>query len=486
MIKRLLPILILLAVIVAAPLVLRRDTEVAQTAANADRLVILTPHNESIRREFGEAFARYWKEKTGDALFIDWRSPAGGGEIQRVLDSAFAAAEDLGKEGTEYDIFFGGGEHDFRKQDSLGRLAKLDVFDTHPEWFNDAVVPASFTGQTFYDPQHRWVGVCVSQFGILYNKDALEWIHQQPPTRWEDLTHAAYFGRLALADPTMSSSVMQSFEMMIQAQMQEVLHKKGDSPASRAEGWDRGMRLILNLGANARYFSDSSSKIPHDVALGDAAAGTAIDFYGRTMEETVAHAGTSRLKWIAPIGGTPVSVDPVAVFRGAPNAAIAQEFVSFCLSEEGQLLWNRKPGTQGGPESKPLRRLPVRRDLYTPDRLVDFTDPDAMPFERAGRFVYRPELTGAAFNALRFVIKAMCIASHDELTAAWKRRVVDGGEDPARLFDLSEVSYDKVMNEWVPLVKNGSKIEISRRSTDLGKHFKAQYEAILDGKEARP
>ena len=486
MIRRLLPILILLAVIVAAPLLLRRDTEVALTEAGADRLVILTPHNESIRREFGEAFAAHWTGSTGRKLFIDWRAPNGGGEIIRVLDSAFGAAADLGKEGTEFDVFFGGGEKDFRKQDKLGRLAELDVFTAHPEWFNDASIPATFTGQTFYDPGHRWVGVCVSQFGILYNKDVLAWSRMKPPTRWDELSAPAYFGKLALADPTMSSSVTQAFEMIIQEQMQAVIRKKGDRPETRSEGWEKGMRLLLAMGANARYFTDSSSKIPHDVALGDAVAGTSIDFYGRTMEETIAHEGTSRVKWIAPVGGTPVSVDPVAVFRGAPSSRIAQEFVTFCLSEKGQLLWNRKPGVPGGPKQRPLRRLPVRRDLYTPVNLKDFTDPEAMPFVNSGSFVYQPDLTSPAFNALRMVIKAMCIEPHDELKDAWEKRIVQGGGNPADLFDVTEVSYEKVMNEWVPLVEKGSKIELSRRSTDLGKHFKDQYQAIADGREGRP
>ncbi|MBB5349928.1 ABC-type Fe3+ transport system substrate-binding protein [Haloferula luteola] len=486
MIRRILPILVLLAVIVAAPLLLRRDTEVALSEEGADRLVVVTPHNESIRREFGEAFAAHWKAKTGRPLFIDWRSPAGGGEILRVLDAAFSAAKDLGKEGTEYDIFFGGGEKDFRKQADLGRLAKLEVFSRHPEWFADTAVPAEFTGQTFYDADHRWVGVCVSQFGILYNTDALAWIDVAPPTRWDDLRDPAYFGRLALADPTMSSSVMQSFEMMIQEQMQKVLREQGDSPEARQKGWENGMMLILNMGANARYFSDSSSKIPHDVALGDAAAGTTIDFYGRTMEEIVAHDGHSRLKWIAPSGGTPVSVDPVGVFRGAPHGEVAQEFVEFCLSEAGQVLWNQRAGSPGGPQAQALRRLPVRRDLYTPDRLQRFSDPDAMPFERAGEFVYQPELTGAAFNALRIIIKSMCIAPHEELKRAWEARVVKGGEEPASLFVLGEIRYETVMKEWVPLVKGGDKIAISRKTTDLSRHFKEQYEAIAAGKEVRP
>src|SRR5690606_20130872 len=92
--------------------------------------------------------------------------------------------------------------------------------------------------------------------------------------------------------------------------------------------------------------------------------------------------GGSRIRWVAPRGGTSLSVDPVAVFRGAPRPDIAQEFVRFCLSDEGQLLWNLRVGEPGGPREASPRRLPVRRDLYTPENLARFADPDALPYER--------------------------------------------------------------------------------------------------------
>lgn len=482
MLKRLLPVLVLLVAIVAAPLVLQRDTEVAAPEAGADRLVIITPHNESIRSEFGEAFAAWWRETTGRSVFIDWRAPGGGGEIKRLLDTAFMAASDLGKEGTAYDVFFGGGDKDFKTQAALGRLAKLDVFDEHPEWFGDAKLPATFSGQDYYGKDHDWVGVCVSQFGIVYNLDVLNWIGAEPPRKWADLTEVTYFGKLALADPTMSSSVNQSFEMIIQEQMQDVIREKGDTPEAREEGWRRGLMVIVGMAANSRYFTDSSSKIPHDVAMGDAAAGTAIDFYGRTQEDAVRHGGKpARVKWIAPIGGTSVSVDPVAVFRGAPHPELAQAFATFCLSERGQLLWNLEVGQEGGPKSHALRRLPVRRDLYTAGNLGRFTDPDALPFERAGEFVYRPDLTSKASDAQRLIIRAMCIDPLDELKEAWERRVIENGEDPWQVFNLDEVGYARVMENWVPLVESRDKLEIVRRSTDLARHFRSQYEALAKG-----
>ena len=56
------------------------------------------------------------------------------------------------------------------------------------------------------------------------------------------------------------------------------------------QGWIDGVRLMQRIGANARYFTDTSTKIPVDVSMGNAAAGLAIDFYGRyqSPDESIA------------------------------------------------------------------------------------------------------------------------------------------------------------------------------------------------------
>jgi len=473
---RALVLLAMLAAVVAAPLAMRRDGATAEPGEGVDRLIVVTPHNDSIRKEFGEAFARHWREKTGRGLYVDWRAPGGTGEIRRLVNGAFEAAADLGRVGCGFDVFFGGGPRDFQLQAELGHLAPLEVFERHPEWFGEGRIPAMFSGEPYYDPQRRWVGNCVSQFGIVYNRDVIERLGLAPPQHWDALGDFSYFGRLALADPTKSGSVTKAFEMLVQEQMQRVIRERGDSPEARAQGWRRGMALLIRLGANARYFTDSASKIPHDVASGNAAAGTCIDFYGRTFEEAVRREdGDSRVKWLAPAGGTSLSVDPVAVFRGAPNAEVAQEFVVFLLSREGQLLWNLKPGAPGGPRERALRRLPVRRDLYEPEYLRDFSDPGALPYERTGRFVYRPELTEPAFSALRLIFRAMCMDPHEELQEAWER---SGGE--AR-FDLEPVAYERVMGEIVPLLERGDPLEQSRLFTDLSREFRDRYRRLAKG-----
>ncbi|MGK0189907.1 MAG: iron(III) transport system substrate-binding protein, partial [Verrucomicrobiales bacterium] len=76
----------------AAPFILRpKDTSL--TTESDGKVIIITPHNETIRREFGTAFTQYMKAKTGKTIQVDWRTPgAGTSEITRFINSQYSAA----------------------------------------------------------------------------------------------------------------------------------------------------------------------------------------------------------------------------------------------------------------------------------------------------------------------------------------------------------------------------------------------------------
>ena len=462
------------------------------TAENADRRInIVTPHNETIRREFGEAFQAWWKDKTGETVYVNWLNPGGTSEIRMILDGRFAAAEKTGDEGIGIDIFFGGGDYEFGIQAKAGRFTKLKVFDDHPDWFKDSTVPQSFSGERYYDADHTWVGVCLSRFGICYNEDVIKRKGIEPPTQWSDLADPKYFGAIALSDPNKSGSVARAFEMLIQQQMHETAatakREPGESDEKftmrvRSEGWDKGINLIQKISANARYFTDSSTKIPHDVAYGNAAAGMCVDFYGRTYEELLRKEdGTSRMRWISPQGGTSMSVDPVAVFKGAPDEELAQAFVEFLLTEQGQLLWNAKPGTPIGTKHHALRRMPIRRDIYTEKNLQYFTDPEN-PYDRTGGFVYQRELTGKGFKSIQFIVRVICLDAHEELKKAWVKLSKEGMPERAtKVFsDTTLVSYQNAMGDMRRQLEKGTKVETARLAVRLGKFFRKNYKLAAD------
>ena len=241
------------------------------------------------------------------------------------------------------DVFFGGGSYDFIRQARAGRLVKSGVMELHPDWFGEDIIPQSYNGEPFTDPDGRWLGAVLASFGIIHNTDVFDRLGiEKSPTRWSDLTDPRLQGELALADPTKSGSINKAFEMVVQQAMQErfrelevtgVPESEIEGRAVR-EGWINGLRLLQILGANARYFTDSSQKVPIDVFQGDSAAGMCIDFYGRYQAEAVIRReGTPRVEYLTPPGGSVFSVDPIAMLRGAPNRDVALAFIELKRQE---------------------------------------------------------------------------------------------------------------------------------------------------------
>lgn len=498
------------------------------------RLVIITPHHDRIREEFGRAFATHWKKTTGETVFMDWRVPGGTSEIAMLIKSEALASfqqlwqRKLGKPwtpavaqaclsakvapgdatpeqqarqaylasnaGTGMDLFFGGGAYDFEQQAKAGTLVPGDGVRTglgalvkkHPEWFGEGGIPEKLSGEPFRDPQARWCGACLSTSGIVFNRDVLRRIGiNEAPKAWADLADPRYYGQIALSDPGKSGSVTKALEMLIQEQMQKAVGLESAAGDGRrtegqavAAGWNEGLRLILRISANARYFTDFSTKIPLDVARGDAAAGMCIDFYGRSAEEDVRRAdGTSRVGFVSPLGGTSISVDPIGMLRGAPDAELATAFMEFVLGDAGQKLWSFRLGEEGAPLRHALRRLPVRRDLHTPENTARMSDGREEPFERAKAFTYHPERTAAAFNAIRFLVRVMCVDSHDELHAAWKE-IIDAGMPEraiAVMEDLTRVKYEAATGSISKVLASRDKAQETRLARELGDAFRSQF-----------
>lgn len=476
--QRALIIIGLLALILALPMVLRKESSLGDSRTADHRLVVITPHNESIRSEFGEAFAKWWTENRDGTLHIDWRTPGGTSEIRMVLDAGFKAAEETGREGIGIDVFFGGGEPDFAGQARKGRFEKLQVFESMPQLFSDGgAIPQYFTGERYYPDEHDWIGCVISQFGICYNPDFLERLQLSAPTTWQDLGDPRYFGSLALADPTKSGSVARTFELLIQGEMQRLADPARKIEHPDSEGWAEGLRLIQRISANARYFTDSASKIPHDVGQGNAAAGMCIDFYGKSYASQLRKIdGTRRVVWLAPEMGTTLSCDPIAVLRGAPSPEVAQKFVEFCLSPQAQRIWLAKPGAPDGPKQRALHRLPIRRDSYSEETLAHANSETGNPYEDSGNFTYKKELTGSCFNTLRQLIKVMCIDSHKELSEAWEAMIQNGmPEEAVAVFhDISKANYE-TCGHGNPRFDEATPLEAAEYAAELGEWFHNNY-----------
>ena len=366
----------------------------------------------------------------------------------------------------------------------------------HPDWFSDDVIPESAGGEPYIDPDQRWVGTCLSAFGIMFNREVLDRLQiENEPTSWEDLAHPYFFKQIALADPTKSGSANKAFEMLIQEQMHKALARLGkESPElgmmerenlAVREGWKKGLQLILKIGANARYFTESSEKIPADIASGNAAAGMCIDFYGRSYVQRLEELNPGvipRVGYITPAGGSSVGADPIGMFRGAPNPELATAFMEFVISPEGQGIWGFRVGVPGGPKRNTLHRMPIRKDIYQGEEVALLSDPNVRPYEYSENFEYRSDWTSRAFTSIRFIIRAMCIDSHEELRLAWKEVHSRGFPEKATevLLDFDVVNYDSVMGSMRKVINSDDWERKARLAKELRDLFKSNYKKAIE------
>jgi ABC-type Fe3+ transport system substrate-binding protein len=391
------------------------------------------------------------------------------------------------------DVFFGGGSFDFVRQADAGQVVDGGLLQQHPDWFTPDVLPQRYTGEPYWDKQGRWFGPVLSGHGMLYNNDALARLGVPKPENWSDLTNPKLFGEVAVCDPTKSGSIAKSFESIIQEQIYlewDRLARETGKPKAELEkqavsqGWVRGLRLLQNIGANARYFTDSSQKPPIDVAAGNCAVGMCIDFYGRYQEQSSRErSGREVLGFHMPAGGTTLSPDPIALMRGAPNHDIAVAFIEYVMSMEGQKLWNFKPGTPGGPEHFALRRLPSRKDYYAHPEFVSYrSDPEVNPYAASNPLVYNSAWTGGIFQEMSFVIRVMCIDTHADLAEAWKAISAENvtaserARAMAALSDLAAVNYEQMFSRIKPALNSKNKVDEVRLASELAAQFRKQYQ----------
>ncbi len=462
-------LLILFFAVLLTPFVLRAlmlDAQPEVAAPVAGRLVIVTPHNQDIRREFGRAFNQWHRQRYGTVVDIEYLTPGGTNDIRRLLETTYRSHMADGKTPDEVpidmDIVWGGGDY-FFDVELHGTLGILQPVEIDSQLLAEAFPEPTLAGVKLREVTRNeqgellpptWVGVCLSSFGIVYNPDVYAALGMAPPQQWSDLADPRLADLVALADPTRSGSAAVAYMMVLQRAMadaEETLfarHPEMREKSARelageprylqaiAAGWKQGMGQLLLIAANARYFTDSANLVPKDVSVGDAAAGMAIDFYGRTFQEIV---GESRIRFVSPIAATAITPDPIGILRGVKDdrRELANRFIHFLLTPEGQLLWIKKPGTPGGPMERGLRRPPVRRDLY--DDRMDWTD-DVNPFAEAGGFNQRAEWM-VLFSMTRPIWAAAWMDSREALKRA--HRAVLAVQDPqqreallAKLADL--------------------------------------------------
>jgi ABC-type Fe3+ transport system substrate-binding protein len=396
-------------IVLTTPMLLRKILGMGvapHTAGEENTLVIITAHNEGIRREFAEAFSAWRQQKYGKPAGIDYRF-LGGSDIVKYFDDATKANTPF-----NIDLAWGGGDYLFDKQLkgvlTSGEHDYLQPMQLPPSVMNYAFPKPELGGVPLYDTGKppQWFGAALSSFGILYNKDVLHYLNLPEPKTWSDLTDFRFSNWIIAADPTRSASAKTAFMIIFERAMADA----NQAGLSEDAGWANGMGTIRLICSNARLFASGAEAVPGIVASGDGAAAMCIDFYARSQVDAI---GEERLGYVEPIGATAVNPDPIALVKGAPHPELAEQFVEFVLSPEGQHLWNARPGSPGGPKETALRRLPIAPSAYNDS--ADFVD-KVNPYRSAGTFNKSTKREGT-FPIVGELIEFSCMDLLDELRA---------------------------------------------------------------------
>jgi len=343
------------------------------------------------------------------------------------------------------------------------------------------------------DDQQHWLGAALSGFGIVYNRELLREAGIPEPRSFEDICDFRYFRAVAMTDPRQSGSVATLFDSILNqavfeqvgAVKRSITERKLDPAADKAaidaelaaatsRGFELGWRTLREMCANAHSFASASTYPPMAVSQGEALAGVCIDFYGRGQAQAVLAPGeapaSGRVGYIDPPGRVFVDADPISILRGGPDPELARRFVEYCMSPEGQALWQFPPTSQPAGKSNPpvkdgagaqelmgprisaLRRMPARPDMYKEPYKAHFVD-DVDPFALASRAPSQRWRDG-----MITMMGCMGVDNADLLREAWRALHAARGDstfDPAVLAEMESLFYAMPTHDVVG--KDGSR-----------------------------
>jgi iron(III) transport system substrate-binding protein len=367
--------------------------EAGKPAAAEDMLLIYSPHGDEIREEFAWGFQAWYRKRTGRAVDVQWPDAGGTSQILKRLQDKFETGR------FDIDVAFGGGPI-FTQMKQRGMLEAYRLPD-------DVLrrVPATVAGQPMWDPEFCWYGAALSTFGLIYNKDMIRDRRLPEIRTWEAMGDPLMVGLVGPGDASKSGSVRKVYEIIVEAY-----------------GYERGMALLMRMGANSREFYDQASEIPRACTLGFIAVGPCIDFYAdRQMHSE----GGRVLGFVAPEGLSVLNTDPIAIFKNAPHRPVAEKFVEFVMSEAGQALWMLPPGAAGGPQKFWLDRMSVLPSVFDLPGVKARGDTHP-PFHLPPAKFYDNAKENARIDILPDYLRVAAIENHEPLQQAWRAIIAAG------------------------------------------------------------
>jgi len=270
-------------------------------------LVVYSPHGRSLLTLAEETF-----EAANPSVDVRWLDMGSQDALDRVRSE---------RANPQADVWYGGPSMLF------GQAAAESLLVSYrPSWA--AVVPERVHG-----PGDFFFAAYETPAVIAYNSEALD--RSEVPADWDVVLEPRWTDEVLIRDPSASGTMRSIFGMIVQ----RGLKSTGDTAA--------GFDWLRRLDAQTREYVLNPALL-HQKLLRQEGTVTLWDLPDILTEQRKGNP----LDYLLPSSGTPVIEDAIAIVRGTEQLDLAQRFVEWVGSEEGQLLAARREF-----------RLPVRIDL---------------------------------------------------------------------------------------------------------------------------
>jgi iron(III) transport system substrate-binding protein len=276
-------------------------------------LTVYSPHGRDQLEIFKAAF-----EAANPGAEVQWVDMGS----QEVLDRIRSE-----RANPQADIWYGGTEELFARAAAEGLLEPY-----RPRWA-DSVLPEA------RGPDDLYFGVYLTPAVITYNSDAIA--SDEAPADWDEVLDPRWEGRVLVRDPMPSGTMRMIFEMIVYRGLQAT----GDTAA--------GYEWLRRLDAQTKEYVLNPAILYQKLVRQEG-----LVTLWNLPDVLRVQAQGFPLDYTLPASGTPVSVDAIAIVKGADDRELAQAFVEFVGSVEGQLLAVRSAYRNPTRTDLPIDSLP--------------------------------------------------------------------------------------------------------------------------------
>lgn len=226
-----------------------------------------------------------------------------GAEVEFLSMSSGEVLSRMEAEGeASADLWFGGGLDAFMDAKDKGLLQNYQSPN------------AEDVSEDYKDADGAWIAKGLTVVGFLGNNEILEELGLEMPTTWDELADPQYEGEVLMSNPAISGTNY--------AAVKGILDLKGEE-----EGWAYWEELNQNIPFYTKRGGDPRDR----TAQGEFALGIIpVDKISFDLAED------NNLTVVYPEDGIPWVPEGVAIFDGAENGDIAEAFIDFMLTPEGQ------------------------------------------------------------------------------------------------------------------------------------------------------